>query len=342
MGFGLSWKNWVAYRIEAATSPYGTTIGVGETAPLHFLPLAGSESVKEVQNRLFSPTVEGVSKAPMKSAPGAALVSGSIPTCIIPGMCGSGSDGKLWNWLYARRDITVGDVVEEDQLDSATLWIKLASSNVIKKVVGARVAKFNIESPEGGAFVTCGIDIIGRSMSNLAVTDASLGVSVASIMADLYTSSLPVPEYRTKEAMIALGVVNAAPNFTNYDPDNMTWGISVDNKLSEDGFRNDGEGLLRRLYSTGREVTGTLGRDLRTNTQYAAFMNGTEQSLGLLLSRTPKSTTITLPRIVYEEGTPNSEGTREAYNKNPLTWRAMGASVVGATAVGEEILITEV
>lgn len=346
MSFGLTWKNWIGYALESnANSPYITAGGAGEALPLHFLPLAGAESVKTNLNTLVSPTVEGISKAPMKHAIGAMTVGGTIPSCLIPGMWGTPTGDKLSEWAYTRQDITStigGTVVEEDQLPSATVWVKLATSTVIKRITGAKVAKFSIESPEGGAYAGFSLDIIGRTMENITADT----ITASTIIADLYgAETLPVPEYRTLDAKIRLAAVNAAEwasTWTGYDPDSMSWAISVDNKLAEDGFRQDGTGLITRLYSTGREVTGSLGRDLRGYTQFANFLAGAEQQLSLLLARSTRSLLITLPRIMYEEGDPTSEGSREAYNKESFSYRAFGAYNAVPIGVGEELKITEV
>ena len=345
MSFGLSWKNWIGWALEGAASPYVTIGGGGAAAPLHFLPINGAESVKSNGNMLFSPTVEGVSRAPMKHAFGAITVGGTIPSCLIPGMFGASAAGKLYAWACRRYDITTAEpvpVLEEDQLVSATVWIKLATSNVVKKVVGAKVGKFTIESPEGGAYAGFSMDIIGRSLENLTTDPA---ITAAQVLTDLYgAETLPVPEYRTLDAKIRIGAVNAAPwasTWTGYDPDNMSWTVAVDNKLVEDGHRQDGTGLITRLYSTGREVTGSLGRDLRNYAEYHKFLAGTELSLALLLARGTSDLLVSLPRIVYEEGDPTSEGTREAYNKQALTFRALGSYNASPWGLGSEIEIAE-
>ena len=348
MSFGLSWKNWVGYAIDSgAESPYYTATASGAggaAAPLHVIPLAGAESIKVNRNTLFSPTVEGVSPAPMKQSAGGITVGGSIPSCLIPGMWGGVGDGKLFDWAYNRVTLTCSDTTEEWQLPSATLWIKLATNNIIKKVIGAKVNSFTIENPEGAAYTTFSIDIIGREIVNVT-TDPS-NVTEGAVLHDLYEdfSDIPVPEYRTKDAGLAFGTIGSAEwasPWTGYDPDSMNWSVKVDNKHTEDGFRLDGTGLLRRLYSTGREVTGSIGRDLRSHTQYDNFLAGTEMALSLLLYRGTASTLITLPRIVYEEGDPVSEGTRETHNKQALTFRAMGAYSGTPVGIGSEIKITE-
>lgn len=340
MGFGLTWLNWVGYAEESAVqTPYGTTLPgtVGASAPTHFIPLAGAESLRTNPNMLVSPTVEGMSMAPMKAIQGSTLVAGSIPFALVPGMWGEAGDGKLYDMTFNRATTEEGLY----QLKSYTIWIGVmtGSSKIIKKITGAKVNQLTIESGEGSAFASGTLDIIAREET---LVTSMTEPTPWTIFQDLYPGGAPVPEFRTGDSYTYIGTVHAAwaDPTTTHDSDNISWNMTLNNKLAEDGFRNDGQRKLRRLYSTGREVTGTFVRDLRAVTQCSNFLAGTEVMFGCAFVRGSSSLKFVFPRIIYMEGSPVSEGSKDTYNKDSFSWTALG-SYDSEANLGKEIVITE-
>jgi hypothetical protein len=337
---GLSWKSWVGVALETidVTSPYGATQGTGVTngsGPTFYLPLSGAESVKYNNNTIKSEYSDGVSMAPMTGDRGASIVTGSIPTVLIPGMFGVEDGAKLYDWCMTRKNNTEGLM----QTLSATVWIKTGNVDIntaiVKKVVGAKINQMTIECGEGSGYASLGLDLIGRSMeSNINMAEPTC----ATVRTSIYGAAAPVPAFRTIDATSGWGTVNTLATTT--DTNNISWAITINNRLAEDGHRLDGTGLLRRLYSKGREVTGNLTRDLRNATQFGYFLAGAEQALGLQFSRSGKTVNITLPRMKYDEGDQTAEGSRDSYNKESFAFAAY-APYGGVISCLNEVVFTE-
>ena len=341
MPFGLTWRTWVGYTIESdAESPYADTPGTGASAPTHFLPLAGAESVQTQKNMLISPTVDGLSMAPNKAAEGSTIVSGDIPSALIPGIFGAAAAGRLYDWGIARSTTSEG----EYQLDSATLWIYLADQGaagycVAKKIIGAKIARITLDCGEGSGYAGFTLGILGQSESMVTIANPL----ATALRTDYFGSDCAVPEYRTRDSVTKTGAAhyNWTTPLTDYNVDNMNWSMTIDNKLIEDGHRLDGTGLPRRMYSTGRSVTGSFGKDLRSTTEYARFLAGTEVFFGAAFARGAKSLVIRLPRVIYSGSSPVSDGTKDSYNKESYEFEALSACESPYT-LGTELYFAEV
>jgi hypothetical protein len=343
MPFGLTWQNWVGFTLETGDNiAYKATgaAGVGETSPTVFLPLAGAESIKRNPNTMFSPSIESLLH-PMRTSKGAEIVTGSIPVGIPVGLF----SGDFMDWAIGTTGAFTfaGDYY---QLPSATLWVAVSNQTgfvKVKKVTGAKVSKVTIESAAGSNWVNMTLDIVGRDMA--LDTNA---ISLSTILTSIYGSEAlaTVPEYRHLDsrfystAATGAWLPSAAPNpATNYDINSLAWTIVIDNKVSEDGFRLDGEGKLRRAYNTGREITGTFSKDFRSVTDFGYFLAQTDCRVGHWLYRSAGvSLAFDIPRCAYNEGDLNNEGDKEAYNKENYGWRALSiASPTSPYIVGDAL-----
>jgi len=340
MPFGLTWRTWIGYKIESdAESPYADTAGTGASAPTHFIPLAGEESVQTQKNQLVSPVVDGISMAPNKSATGSTIVSGDIPSALIPGIFGAAGVGKLYDWGIARSTTSEG----EYQLDSATLWIYLADTGVAgycvaKKIVGAKIARITIDCGEGSGYAGFTLGIQGRQETNVTIANPL----ASAIRTDYFDADCAVPEYRTRDSVTKTAAAHYNwTSLTDYNVDNITWSMTIDNKLIEDGHRLDGTGLPRRMYSTGRSVTGSFGKDFRSVTEYNRFLADEELFFGAAFYRGARQLVIKLPRIKYSGNSPTSAGTKDSYNKESYEFEALAACTAPYT-LGQELYFEEV
>jgi hypothetical protein len=344
MPFGLTWQNWVGFTLETgdniAYKATGTA-GTGETSPTVFLPLAGAESIKRNPNTMFSPSIESLLH-PMRTSKGAEIVTGSLPVAIPVGLF----SGSFITWAIGTSGAFsfAGDAY---QLPTATLWVSVVNQSdgnrYSKKVTGVKISKVTIESAAGSNWVNMTLDIVGRDM----ILDTS-NITLDTILTSIYGSAAlaTVPEYRHLDSRFYSGAAtgawlpSAAPNpATNYDVNALAWTIVIDNKVSEDGFRLDGEGKLRRAYNTGREITGTFSKDFRSVVDFNYFLAQTDCRVGHWLYRDAGvSLAFDIPRCAYNEGDLNNEGDKEAYNKNNYGWRALSiASPTSPYVVGDAL-----
>jgi hypothetical protein len=353
MAISPSWKNWFGYVLEDdAESPYADTPGTGseDNVPTNFIPLAGAESLRRNDNRLYSPGVTGISAAPMAVANGAQIVTGTVPLELVPDVFGAADEGKLYDWALAR---TPDETDDYWQTRSATVWIKLASF-YYKKIIGCKISRMTIEAPEGGSYASLSLDIIGQQESIVTGEDLAALVAidpsetVSTIYTSIYGTGCPVPAFTTQEAGAYFSTVTSNATVdalfadsTYQDEDVLSWSVVVDNKIDEGGHRVNESSLLRRLYSTGREVTATFSRDLTDTTHSARRLANTNVVAGFRFVRSTEYLAIVLPRASYEEGGPVSEGTRESFNKESYTLRALGECVGGPNNTGDEIVFSE-